>query len=76
MSLVPILGALFGIANGWGYIGESKVSVAAMFGLPRPTYTPFRDVTLPVPDGTTQVDHVFVRSRNQEHGWVDFWQRP
>lgn len=48
MSLVPILGALFGTANGWGYIGESKVSVAAMFGLPRPTYTPFRDVTLPV----------------------------
>lgn len=60
MSLGRILGALFGTASGKGYIGESKVSVAAMFGLPRSTYTSFRDVTLPVPDGTTQVDHIFV----------------
>ena len=60
MSLGRILGALFGTANGKGYIGESKVSVMAMFALPRSTYTPFHNVTLPVPDGTTQVDHIFV----------------
>ena len=60
MGLGRILGALFGTANGKGYIGESKVSVVAMFALPRSTYTPFHNVTLPVPDGTTQVDHIFV----------------
>lgn len=60
MNLGRILGALFGTANGKGYIGESKVSVMAMFALPRSTYTPFHNVTLPAPDGTTQVDHIFV----------------
>lgn len=60
MSLGRILGALFGTANGKGYIGESKVSVVAMLGLPRSTYTPFHNLTLPVPNGTTQVDHIFV----------------
>lgn len=60
MSLGRILGALFGTPGGKGYIGESKVSVVAMFALPRSTYTTFHDVILAVPDGTTQVDHIFV----------------
>ena len=60
MSFWRILDALFGTANGKGYIGESKVSLTAKFALPRSTYTPFHNVTLPVPDGTTQIDHIFV----------------
>ena len=60
MSLGRILGALFGTANGKGFVGESKVSITATLALPRSTYTPFRNVTLLVPDGTTQIDHVFV----------------
>ena len=60
MSLGRILGALFGTASGKGYIGESRVSVSAWFRLPSSTYKPFRDVTLPTPNGTTQIDHIFV----------------
>ena len=36
------------------------MSVTAWFALPKSTYTPFHDVTLPTPDGTTQIDHIFV----------------
>ncbi|MDD9997511.1 MAG: NERD domain-containing protein [Gammaproteobacteria bacterium] len=60
MRLGRILGALFGTASGKGYIGESKVSIAARFALPKSIYTPIHDVTLPTPDGTTQIDHIFV----------------
>ena len=60
MSLGRILGALFGTANGKGFMGETKVSVTARLALPPSTYTRFHNVTLPVPDGTTQIDHVFV----------------
>lgn len=35
-------------------------SAPAWFALPKSTYTPFHDVTLPTPDGTTQIDHIFV----------------
>ena len=60
MSFGRILGALFGTASGKGYMGEAKVSVTAWLALPKSTYTPFHDVTLPTPDGTTQIDHIFV----------------
>lgn len=60
MSFGRIVGALFGTASGKGYIGESKVTAAAWLALPKSTYTRFHDVTLPTPDGTTQVDHIFV----------------
>ena len=43
-----------------GLAGEAKVAVGAMLGLPSSTYRRFHDVMLPTPDGTTQVDHVFV----------------
>lgn len=60
MSLGRMLGALFGTASGKGDIGEAKVAVTAWFALPKSTYTRFHDVTLPTPDGTTQIDHIFV----------------
>ena len=60
MSFWRILGALFGTARGKGYIGELKVSLMSGVALPRSAYKPFRDVALRVPDGTTQVDHIYV----------------
>lgn len=43
-----------------GFLGESIVAAAAKLRLPTSVYPRFHNVTLPVPDGTTQVDHVFV----------------
>ena len=60
MSFRKILGAMFGTASGKGYVGESIVSVTAWLTLPSSKYTRFNDVTLPTPDGTTQIDHIFV----------------
>ena len=36
------------------------VAAGAMLALPSATYVRFHDVMLPTPDGTTQIDHVFV----------------
>ncbi len=60
MGLGTVLGALFGTANGKGFIGETKVALGAFIALPRSTYQPFRNVILEAPDGTTQIDHIFV----------------
>lgn len=60
MSFGKILGAIFGTASGKGYVGESIVSVTAWLTLPSSKYTRFNDVTLPTPDVTTQIDHIFV----------------
>ena len=43
-----------------GIVGETIASAGAMLTLPAANYTRFADVTLPVPDGTTQVDFVIV----------------
>ena len=59
MSLWRVLDAMIG-PSVKGFAGETKVAVGAMLGLPSSTYTRFHDVMLPTPDGTTQVDHVFV----------------
>jgi len=60
MSLGKIFGAALGTAGGKGYAGELKVSLTAWFALPKSTYRPLHNVTLPAPDGTTQIDHIFV----------------
>ncbi len=60
MSLGGILGAIFGTPSGRGYVGELKVSAASALALPRSIYTRFHEVTLRAPDGTTQIDHIFV----------------
>src|SRR5262245_3904717 len=43
-----------------GLRGEAVVRFAARLGLPAESYHPFHNVTLPSPDGTTQIDHIFV----------------
>lgn len=43
-----------------GLLGESLVRLAARLRLPAKVYFPIHNVTLPTPDGTTQIDHVFV----------------
>ena len=43
-----------------GFVGEKLVAIGAKLTLPSPTYARFHDVTLPTPDGTTQIDHLFV----------------
>jgi restriction system protein len=43
-----------------GLSGEWQVKLVAKLRLPAETYHPIHNVTLPTPDGTTQIDHIFV----------------
>ena len=43
-----------------GAAGEAKVALGSLLSLPPSKYTRFNDVTLPLPGGTAQIDHVFV----------------
>ena len=43
-----------------GFVGETIAAAGAVLTLPASKYKRFADVTLPVPDGTTQVDFVIV----------------
>jgi len=43
-----------------GLFGEAFVKLLAKFRLPADIYIPIHNVTLPTPDGTTQIDHIFV----------------
>lgn len=60
-----------------GVVGEALVKLAAKLRLPADTYHPVHNVTLPTPDGTTQIDHVFVsrfgifvvETKNMQ-GWI------
>lgn len=60
--LIPlvILGAI--LRSPWfkGLVGEQLVRLAAWLRLDKAVYHAIHDVTLPTPDGTTQIDHVFV----------------
>lgn len=60
--LVPLAIAASLIKSAWfkGLVGEALVKLAAKIGLPRKTYHPIHNVTLPTRDGSTQIDHVFV----------------
>jgi hypothetical protein len=60
--IIPTL-LVIGVLNSpWfkGVFGEALVKFAARLRLPSDTYHSFHNVTLPTPDGTTQIDHVFV----------------
>lgn len=57
---IIILFALLRTPSVKGYLGELWVRVAARLRLDRRVYRAVHDVTLPTPDGTTQIDHVFV----------------
>ncbi|MCY3624210.1 MAG: NERD domain-containing protein [Gammaproteobacteria bacterium] len=59
MGLGRLLGAVLG-GGPKGFAGETMVAAGAMLALPSATYVRFHDVMLPTPDGTTQIDHVFV----------------
>ena len=43
-----------------GWLGETLVKIAARLNLPKEIYHPLHNITLQTPDGTTQIDHVFV----------------
>lgn len=45
---------------GKGWIGELIVKIAAKLLLDKNKYHPFHNVILSTPDGTTQIDHIFV----------------
>ena len=59
LGLGRFLDAVFG-GGLKGFAGETMVAAGAMLALPSATYVRFHDVLLPTPDGTTQIDHVFV----------------
>ena len=62
---------------GKGYVGEMLVRLAAWLFLDKRTYRRVHNVTLATPDGTTQIDHVFlsrfgifvVETKNMQ-GWI------
>jgi restriction system protein len=43
-----------------GMLGETLVKLATKLRLPSETYHSIHDATLPTPDGTTQIDHIYV----------------
>lgn len=60
-----------------GVIGELQVNLAAKFFLDKHIYTLFKNVTLTIEDGTTQIDHiivsrygVFVIETKNMKGWI------
>jgi restriction system protein len=59
IPLAIIIG-IFKSPWGKGYLGEWIVRLFARFMLDKDTYHLVHNVTLPTPDGTTQIDHIFV----------------
>jgi len=60
-----------------GMRGETFVMAAAKLRLPSETYRPIHNITLPTPDGTTQIDHIivsrfgiFVVETKNMKGWI------
>ena len=62
--LIPlaILAGIFQSPWFKGFFGEVLVRLSAKFLLDSAEYLPIHNVTLPTPDGTTQIDHIFVSS--------------
>ncbi|MCD5995285.1 NERD domain-containing protein [Pseudomonas sp. CDFA 602] len=60
--LLPAMLLLGLLKSRWakGHIGEMWVSLFAGWKLDKATYRRFHNVTLDTPDGTTQIDHVFL----------------
>ncbi|QSA99352.1 NERD domain-containing protein [Methylococcus sp. EFPC2] len=60
--LIPLAVLAAIIQSPWfkGLVGEWLVRFAAWLRLDKAEYRALHDVTLPTPDGTTQIDHVFV----------------
>lgn len=60
--LLPVVVLVTIAKSPWfkGVVGETLVKVSAKLRLPKEVYHPIHNVTLTTPDGTTQIDHVFV----------------
>lgn len=60
--ILPILPVIAIFKSSWfkSLLGEALVRFAARLWLPSETYQLLHNVTLPTPDGTTQIDHIFV----------------
>lgn len=60
--IIPVFLAISIFKTPWfkGLVGEALVKLAARLRLPKATYHQIHNVTLRTPDGTTQIDHVFV----------------
>lgn len=60
--LVPIALIICILQSPWfkGLLGEALVKFSAKLWLPEETYHRIHNITLPTPDGTTQIDHIFV----------------
>lgn len=77
--IIPIA-LLLGITQsnwGKGILGELIVRITARFSLEQNTYHAIHNVMLPTPDGTTQIDHiyvskygVFVLETKHMQGWI------
>jgi hypothetical protein len=77
--LIPLalLGVLLRSSRVKGIVGERLVRAALRLRLDRATYRAMHDLTLPTPDGTTQIDHVvvsrygiFVIETKNMKGWI------
>jgi hypothetical protein len=77
--LIPLalLAALLKSSRVKGIVGEHLVRWALRLRLDRATYRTVHDLTLPTPDGTTQIDHVvvspygiFVIETKNMTGWI------
>src|SRR5215510_12738215 len=60
--VIPILFVIGILQSPWfrGLRGEAFVKLAAWLRLPAKTYQRLHNVMMPTPDGTTQIDHIFV----------------
>lgn len=60
--ILPVLFVIALFKTSWfkGLLGETLVKLSARLRLPAETYHAIHNVTLPTPDGTTQIDHIFV----------------
>ena len=77
--VIPTLLVLAVFRSAWfrGWRGEAFVKRAARHRLPAESYHLLHDVTLPTPDGTTQIDHIivsrfgiFVVETKNMSGWI------
>lgn len=77
--LLPLAFAIGLLKSPWikGYLGELLVRLFAHWRLGKQTYRRLHNVTLPTPDGTTQIDHVslsrygiFVVETKNLSGWI------
>lgn len=60
--LVPFVILALLLKSPWvkGWIGETMVKISAKLYLPQALYHRIHNVTLTTPDGSTQIDHIFV----------------